>query len=113
MYSTTWLSSSSLRSTSQEPGANNDEAFRSEKEVLKKNLSQWTVPYVLPTADDQSPATEPVVIGHSFSDLEESVDVLLYGNGFVIGLIRAYHQGLHLRLRPEDVWLSILSQLKV
>jgi hypothetical protein len=94
-------------------GANSDAAFRSEKETLKKNLSQWAVPYVLPTTDDQSPATEPVVICRSFSDLGESVDVIPYGNGFVIDLIRAYHQGLHLRLRPEDVWLSILSQLKV
>ncbi|KAL8781581.1 MAG: hypothetical protein Q9213_005931 [Squamulea squamosa] len=32
-------------------------------------------------------------------------------NGFVKGAIRAYNDHHHLRIRPEDVWFAILSQL--
>ena len=32
-------------------------------------------------------------------------------NGFVDGVIRAYNRHHHLRIRPEDVWFAILSQL--
>jgi hypothetical protein len=31
----------------------------------------------------------------------------------VIGLIKAFQQGLHLRLRPDDVWLAILTQFRI
>ena len=31
-------------------------------------------------------------------------------NGFVHTVIRAWQQDLHLRIRPDDVWLSILTQ---
>ncbi|KAH7114257.1 hypothetical protein B0J11DRAFT_594770 [Dendryphion nanum] len=49
---------------------------------------------------------------HSFPDLSEkgAEKVILYGNGFVNGAIRAFQQDLHLKIRPDDVWLSILTQ---
>ena len=31
----------------------------------------------------------------------------------MIGLIKAFQQGLHLRLRPDDVWLAILTQFRI
>jgi hypothetical protein len=31
----------------------------------------------------------------------------------VIGLINAFQQGQHLRLRPDDVWLAILTQFRI
>ncbi|KAL8675955.1 MAG: hypothetical protein Q9186_007473 [Xanthomendoza sp. 1 TL-2023] len=34
-------------------------------------------------------------------------------NGFVKGVIRAYNQHHHLRIRPEDVWFAILSQFSL
>ena len=34
-------------------------------------------------------------------------------NGFVKGAIRAYSDHHHLRIRPEDVWFAILSQLSL
>jgi hypothetical protein len=47
----------------------------------------------------------------SFSDLSDANNSLVpYSNGFVIGVIRAFQQDLHLILRPEDTWLSILTQ---
>jgi hypothetical protein len=102
-----------IRLRTNKAGANGDAAFQSGKEVLKKNISLWSIPYELPATANEDPPTEPVVIRHSFDDLPNGVEVVSYANGFVTGLIRAYHQGLHLRLRPEDVWLSILSQLRV
>ncbi|KAF2124653.1 hypothetical protein P153DRAFT_379286 [Dothidotthia symphoricarpi CBS 119687] len=33
-----------------------------------------------------------------------------YRNGFVDGVMRAFQQDLHLVLRPDDVWLAILTQ---
>jgi hypothetical protein len=51
------------------------------------------------------------IIQSSFSDLSDAHNSLVpYSNGFVIGVIRAFQQDLHLILRPEDIWLSILTQ---
>jgi hypothetical protein len=97
----------------EKAGVNNDAAVPLRGEILKEILSQWSIPYALPTGLNQEPADEPVVMGYSIHGPEGSVEMIPYGNGFVTGLIRAYHQGLHLRLAPEDVWLSILSQLRV
>lgn len=33
-----------------------------------------------------------------------------YPNGLVNGLIRAFQQDLHIVLRPDDLWLAILTQ---
>jgi hypothetical protein len=102
-----------IKLQTEKAGVNSDAAVPSGGEMLKEILCQWSIPYALPTSLNQEPADEPIVIEYSFHGLEDSVEVIPYGNGFVTGLIRAYHQGLHLRLAPEDVWLSILSQLRV
>lgn len=36
--------------------------------------------------------------------------VVPQNNGFVHGILRAFQQGLHLVLRPDDLWLAILTQ---
>jgi hypothetical protein len=46
----------------------------------------------------------------SVTDLDESTKVVPYRNGLVNGVIRAFQQNLHLVLRPDDIWLSILTQ---
>jgi hypothetical protein len=106
-----------IKLQNEKAGVNNDAAVPSGEEILKEILNQWSIPYALPTGPNQKPADEPacepVVMGYSIPSLEGSVEMIPYGNGFVTGLIRAYHQGLHLRLAPEDVWLSILSQIRV
>jgi hypothetical protein len=94
-------------------GINSDATMRSEQEYLRIKLRRWTIPYELPTGAKIEDATKPVILRDSFTQLADSVEVIPYGNGFVTGLVRAYNQGLHFRLRPEDVWLSILSQLRV
>lgn len=47
------------------------------------------------------------------SSFEFDVDFSLQSspNGFVLGAIQAYGSHHHLRLRPDDVWFAILSQL--
>jgi hypothetical protein len=46
----------------------------------------------------------------SFVDIEVT-PTAPSGNGFVYAAYRAYSHHHHLRLRPEDIWFSILSQL--
>jgi hypothetical protein len=53
---------------------------------------------------------ERMLLGSSFSNRKENTAIIPYGNGFVNGIIRAFNKDLHLVLRPDDVWLSILSQ---
>ncbi|KAF2420019.1 hypothetical protein EJ08DRAFT_673273 [Tothia fuscella] len=36
--------------------------------------------------------------------------IIPYGNGFVQGVYRAFQQDLHLVIRPDDVWLAIITQ---
>lgn len=46
----------------------------------------------------------------SFTDIEVTPTVAK-SNGFVDGVYEAYSRHHHLRLRPEDVWFAILTQL--
>jgi hypothetical protein len=50
------------------------------------------------------------IIQSSFSDLDSASQLVAYNNGFVHGGIRAFEQDLYLVLRPDDVWLTILTQ---
>ncbi|RLN76625.1 hypothetical protein DYB28_007655, partial [Aphanomyces astaci] len=36
--------------------------------------------------------------------------IIASANGFVLGAVRAYNQHHHLILRPDDVWLAIMTQ---
>ncbi|KAF2492868.1 hypothetical protein BU16DRAFT_551599 [Lophium mytilinum] len=55
------------------------------------------------------------ILASSFDDLNANSTTLLipYGNGLVNGIIRAFQQDLHLVLRPDDIWLSILTQFNM
>ncbi|KAI9780639.1 MAG: hypothetical protein M1839_006580 [Geoglossum umbratile] len=60
--------------------------------------------------------TEPEnrsIIQSSFRDLNHGSTVIPYNNGLVNGIIRAFQQDLHLVLRPDDIWLSILTQFSI
>ncbi|KAL8734228.1 MAG: hypothetical protein Q9166_001714 [cf. Caloplaca sp. 2 TL-2023] len=46
-------------------------------------------------------------------DTTRSSTVDASSNGFVKGAIKAYNQHYHLRIRPEDIWFAILSQLSL
>lgn len=47
----------------------------------------------------------------SFNKFDAESPICAKRNGFVFAAIDAYNQHLHLKVRPEDVWSSILSQL--
>ncbi|KAF2111184.1 hypothetical protein BDV96DRAFT_582721 [Lophiotrema nucula] len=57
----------------------------------------------------KSKAPKPM-LHTSFKDDTTGNDIVPYENGFVRACIRAYQQDLHLVIRPDDVWLSILTQ---
>ncbi|KAF2864887.1 hypothetical protein BDV95DRAFT_532262 [Massariosphaeria phaeospora] len=42
--------------------------------------------------------------------IDSAAQVVSYNNGFADGIIRAFQQDLHLVLRPDDLWLAILTQ---
>ncbi|KAK4062541.1 uncharacterized protein Triagg1_9911 [Trichoderma aggressivum f. europaeum] len=51
------------------------------------------------------------VLFQSFENMDKNnVSLVPYGHGLVEVIIRAFQQDLHLTLRPDDVWLSIMGQ---
>lgn len=56
-----------------------------------------------------------VLVQSSFSDLGEAEQTLHAAspNAFVFGCIKAHNEHLHLTIRPDDVWLAIITQLKI
>jgi len=54
------------------------------------------------------------IIQSSFHELNPKTSPIIpYGNGLVNGILRAFQQDLHLVLRPDDIWLSILTQFNM
>lgn len=46
-------------------------------------------------------------------DKEDNTDIYPSANGFVHAAIRAYNAHHHLRIRPDDIWIAILSQFSI
>lgn len=53
------------------------------------------------------------LIQSSFADLEPRTNLFATKNGLVHTVIEAYNQHHNLVIRPDDVWLAILTQLSV
>jgi len=49
----------------------------------------------------------------SSTPLDDTWSIVPYGNGFIETVVRAWQQNLHLTIRPEDVWLSIITQIRL
>nr|CDP32302.1 Putative protein of unknown function [Podospora anserina S mat+] len=66
------------------------------------------------TSRSSPPRTRPI-IQSSFSESPSTSPTILYAakNGLVYSLIEAYSNHHNLLLRPDDIWLAILSQLSV
>ncbi|KAL6416122.1 hypothetical protein AUP68_00335 [Ilyonectria robusta] len=88
-----------IRPQPSKVGRSQDRVFRTSRELLTKISYQ----------DSYLP-----VLHSSFADLgssdSPSLGVVHYENGFVHTVLHAFQQDLHLELRPDDVWLAILSQ---
>ena len=53
------------------------------------------------------------IIQSSFCDISNADEIYKSQNGFVDTAVKAYSEHLHLEIRPEDIWFSILAQLSV
>jgi Domain of unknown function (DUF4419) len=104
-----------VKSSPELVGRNSDKVAHSAEELLKKTSEAWSAPYQRVnrrTSKTEEPENRPI-IQSSFGDLDHATAVIPYGNGMVDGIIRAFQQDLHLVLRPDDVWLSILTQFSM
>ena len=93
-------------------GRNADFVVSSEQELLKAASKAWTTADTrkfLSTNKRRTPEDRKV-LHSSFGNWTPGATLVPYGNGFVDGVIRAFNQDLHLVLRPDDVWLAILTQ---
>jgi hypothetical protein len=53
------------------------------------------------------------LIQSSFKNITSASNIHARRNGFVDGAIEAYNNHQNLEIRPDDIWLSILSQLNI
>lgn len=107
-------------------GTNCDATAASERDLFEKLVAAWEkevdfdpYPMFTPPWKERKP-NQPIaesrsgksILHSSFNNMKSTTDssIIPYGNGFVDGIIRAFQQDLHLALRPDDVWLAILTQ---
>ena len=93
-------------------GRNADPTVHSAEGLLKHASKAW-LPYNRWTGEIEQPEKRRI-IQSSFHELNANASPIIpYGNGLVNGIIRAFEQDLHLVLRPDDIWLSILTQFSM
>lgn len=95
-------------------GLNNDESVTSSAELLLHASKTWTIDVLearrVRTNKKIGPESRQVLF-QSFEDMKKNnVSLVPYRHGLVEVIIRAFQQDLHLKLRPDDVWLSIMGQ---
>ncbi|PUU76902.1 hypothetical protein B9Z19DRAFT_1087393 [Tuber borchii] len=97
-------------------GRNTDPTVHSAEGLLKHASKAWSPPYEKcnrRTGKMEQPEKRRI-IQSSFNELNANTSPIIpYGNGLVNGIIRAFQQDLHLVLRPDDIWLSILTQFSM
>ncbi|MCJ1463500.1 hypothetical protein MMC07_002108 [Pseudocyphellaria aurata] len=96
-------------------GRNSDPMVHSAEALLKNAAKAWSPdPSCLnPRSREMKKVENRPIIQSSFADLDPAAGLIPYGNGLVNGVIRAFQQDLHLVLRPDDIWLSILTQFSM
>lgn len=96
-------------------GQNKDPTVQTEQELLRATSRAWTKTNPAPLIHSNKkdgPENRPI-IQSSFHDLPGTSTIIPYGNGLVDGIIRAFNQDLNLVLRPDDIWLAILTQFSM
>ncbi|PWW75928.1 hypothetical protein C7212DRAFT_280489 [Tuber magnatum] len=97
-------------------GRNADPTVHSVEGLLKRASEAWSPAsesFNRYTRERDQPENRRV-IQSSFHELNSRTPPIIpYGNGLVNGVIRAFQQDLHLVLRPDDIWLSILTQFSM
>jgi hypothetical protein len=83
--------------------------------LLNAHISRFDEPE--PGGQDEKNANgpPPVALLQSSFVIEDfiSLDIRCERNGFVQAVTHAYNQHHHLKIRPDDVWIAILSQLSI
>jgi len=95
-------------------GRNTDPTVHSTEDLLKYTARAWArETYNRETRMIES-TEKRRIIQSSFHELNPKTSPIIpYGNGLVNGILRAFQQDLHLVLRPDDIWLSILTQFNM
>ncbi|PUU76898.1 hypothetical protein B9Z19DRAFT_1028066 [Tuber borchii] len=97
-------------------GRNTDFTVHSAEGLLEHASQAWAPAYEKfnrRTGKMEQPEKRRI-IQSSFHELNANTSPIIpYGNGLVNGIIRAFEQDLHLVLRPDDIWLSILTQFSM
>ncbi|PUU76900.1 hypothetical protein B9Z19DRAFT_1087387 [Tuber borchii] len=97
-------------------GRNTDFTVHSAEGLLEHASQAWAPAYEKfnrRTGKMEQPEKRRI-IQSSFHELNANASPIIpYGNGLVNGIIRAFEQDLHLVLRPDDIWLSILTQFSM
>jgi len=93
-------------------GYNHDRSTTSAKHLLSVSPTCTIDSRRLVRAHNRIPQDIRPLLASSLQDLSSTnpPSLIPYSNAFVIGIIRAFQQDLHLVLRPDDVWLAILTQ---
>ncbi|KAF2106439.1 hypothetical protein BDV96DRAFT_507800 [Lophiotrema nucula] len=83
------------------PGHNKDSPVTTTEDLLERASAHWSLnrTELRPIQTTSLTPLHPPIVH--------------YKNGFVHGSIRAFEQGLNLMLRPDDVWLAIIVQLRL
>ena len=92
---------------------NKDNEVDNKEDLITTNHSTWPGPSLTIHVSNFHPGFLPgrYVLRTSFGDLQDDKPLIPYEFGLVHGIIRALQQGISLTLRPDDIWLAILSQL--
>jgi hypothetical protein len=117
-----------IKPTPDKVGKNQDKSVKTSQDLLRETSTAWAAAVGSRSRNPNPNPETRRIINSSFSDLDHttisqlsskannfsgsdtSSQVIPYGNGFVEGVIRAFEQDLHLVLRPDDVWLAIITQ---
>jgi hypothetical protein len=93
-------------------GHNNDGVVTSERDLFHGLVRKWDKDVRFTSSSKTVSKLNLPILHSSFKKFgTRSEDCIIpYGNGFVDGIIRAFQQDLHLVLRPDDVWLAIMTQ---
>jgi hypothetical protein len=95
----------------QTVGKTGDFRVTTSEALLERTSRAWSNPDRLAETNKRPGPENRRVLQSSFSDLKGNGETIIpYTNGFVDGIVRAFNQDLHLVLRPDDVWLAVLTQ---
>jgi len=61
----------------------------------------------------EEPSKCKEMLQSTFSSVDENVTMRMSETGFVHAAIEAYNQHHHLIIRPDDIWITILTQLSL